>query len=202
MTAVTGNRARTTREEIVAAADRLFYEGGYERTSFSDIADAVGMSRGNFYYHFRTKDAILDAVIDARRAATRAMLMRWETEASDPAERICAFLRILIVNGDRIREHGCPVGTLCDELAKQGHAALPGAVQIFAQFRDWLADRFVELGREGDAQALALRVLAFSQGAATLYTAFRDEAWVAAEVDRLCAWVREQAVEREGNRCS
>ena len=57
---------KTTREHIVAAADQLFYRQGFEHTSFSDIADAVQISRGNFYYHFKSKDEILDAVIDVR----------------------------------------------------------------------------------------------------------------------------------------
>ena len=58
---------KTTRDQIVEAADQLFYQNGYERTSFSDIAEAVHISRVNFYYHFRTKDEILDAVIGLRR---------------------------------------------------------------------------------------------------------------------------------------
>ena len=43
----------STREQIVLAADQLFYEQGFEHTSFADIADAVKLSRGNFYYHFK-----------------------------------------------------------------------------------------------------------------------------------------------------
>ena len=49
---------KTTRDQIVEAADRLFYRQGYEHTSFADIADAVQISRGNFYYHFKSKDEI------------------------------------------------------------------------------------------------------------------------------------------------
>ncbi|HJT14208.1 MAG TPA: TetR/AcrR family transcriptional regulator, partial [Dongiaceae bacterium] len=41
---------KTTRDHIVEAADHLFYRQGYEHTSFSDIADDVQISRGNFYY--------------------------------------------------------------------------------------------------------------------------------------------------------
>lgn len=47
-----------TRARIVAEADRLFYERGYEATSFADVADAVGISRGNFYHHFKSKDTL------------------------------------------------------------------------------------------------------------------------------------------------
>ncbi|MFC1772901.1 helix-turn-helix domain-containing protein [Pseudomonadota bacterium] len=38
------------RERIVGAANRLFYERGFNRTAFSDIADAADIPRGNFYY--------------------------------------------------------------------------------------------------------------------------------------------------------
>jgi len=44
-------------------ADRLFYEQGFEHTSFANIADAVNISHGNVYHHFKSKDDILDAVI-------------------------------------------------------------------------------------------------------------------------------------------
>ena len=60
-----------TRDQIVDAADQLFYQQGFEHTSFADIANAVNISRGNFYYHFKTKDDILDAVIDLRLANTQ-----------------------------------------------------------------------------------------------------------------------------------
>ena len=63
-----------TRQRIIDAADDLFYRQGFEHTSFADIAASVGLSRGNFYYHFKTKDDILDAVIVKRLADTRALL--------------------------------------------------------------------------------------------------------------------------------
>jgi len=44
-----------TRDEIVQAADQLFYQQGFEHTSFADIAEIVQISRGNFYYHSKPK---------------------------------------------------------------------------------------------------------------------------------------------------
>jgi len=187
-------RGNETRDAIVEAADNLFYRQGFDTTGFADISGAVGISRGNFYYHFRAKDEILDAVIDCRLKATKAMLRDWEVQTSDPAERICCFVHILITNGEKIVEHGCPVGTLCNELAKLNHPSLPGAAQVFALFREWLTHRFSDMGRRRDADELALQVLSFSQGAATLFTAFRDDAWVAREVTRMCSWVHAQAM--------
>jgi TetR/AcrR family transcriptional repressor of nem operon len=173
---------KTTREHIIEAADRLFYRQGYEHTSFSDIADVVQISRGNFYFHFKSKDEILDAVIDARLAATQEMLERWESEAKQPADRIRSFIHILIANRADIKRYGCPVGTLCSELAKLQHASQAEANKLFTLFRTWLSRQFTLLGRAADADALAMHLLARSQGVATLASAFHDETFIKQEV--------------------
>ena len=180
---------RTTRDHIVEAADQLFYRQGYEHTSFADIAAAVRISRGNFYHHFRTKDEILDAVIGLRMANTREMLEQWEAEGDHPADRIRSFIHMLVMNRAKIMRHGCPVGSLCNELAKLDHGAQAGAAGIFTLFRDWLRRQFALLGREADADALAMHILARSQGVAALANAFRDEDFVRQEVDQMCAWL-------------
>lgn len=180
---------KATREQIVETADELFYRQGYEHTSFADIAAIVGISRGNFYYHFKTKDEILYAVIALRIASTRAMLDRWEAEGETPAQRIRCFIRILVANRTKIMAYGCPVGTLCAELAKLDHGALGEANAIFTLFRDWLRRQFVLLGLQAEADALAMHVLARSQGVATLANAFHDEEFIRQEVDQMCAWL-------------
>jgi len=184
--------AADTRQEIVEAADRLFYEQGFETTSFADIAAAVQLSRGNFYYHFKSKDEILDAVIARRLTTTRDMLEGWEAESADPAARIRSFIRILIVNQTKIMLYGCPVGTLCSELAKIDHRSKDEASRLFTLFRDWLTREFAALGRPDDADDLAMHILMRSQGVATLATALHDEAFVRREVDDMCAWLEAQ----------
>jgi TetR/AcrR family transcriptional repressor of nem operon len=181
---------KTTRDHIIDAADRLFYERGYEHTSFADIASAVNISRGNFYYHFKSKDEILAAVIDLRLANTQRMLERWEVSGEHPADRILSFIHILIENPARIMLYGCPVGTLCAELAKLDHASQPEANKLFALFAAWLGRQFTALGREADANALAMHLLARSQGVATLAQAFRDEAFIRREVEYMSEWLR------------
>jgi len=180
---------KTTRDHIIEAADRLFYRQGYEHTSFSDIADAVQISRGNFYYHFKSKDEILDAVIDTRVANTRKMLEQWEIEGERPADRIRSFIHILIANRADIKRYGCPVGTLCTELAKLNHASQAEANKLFALFRTWLRRQFTMLGREADADALAMHLLARSQGVAMLANAFHDEKFIRNEVKQMCDWL-------------
>ncbi len=52
------------RNELMDAAEQLFSEKGYEHTSASDIIRKVGVAQGTFYYYFKSKDEILNAVID------------------------------------------------------------------------------------------------------------------------------------------
>jgi TetR/AcrR family transcriptional regulator, transcriptional repressor for nem operon len=191
---------KTTRGHIIEAADQLFYQQGYEQTSFADIADAVQISRGNFYYHFKSKDEILDAVIDARLANTRGMLGQWEVEGKQPADRIRRFIYMLITNRVDIKRYGCPVGTLCTELAKLNHASRTDANRLFTLYRTWLRRQFTLLGHKADADALAMHLLARSQGVATLANAFQDEKFIKQEVEQMCGWLRsctERAEERE-----
>jgi AcrR family transcriptional regulator len=52
------------RKELIDAAEELFREKGCEETSVSDIVKKVGVAQGTFYYYFKSKDDILDAVLD------------------------------------------------------------------------------------------------------------------------------------------
>ncbi len=183
-------KTKGTRDQIVAAADELFYQRGFEHTSFADIAGEVGISRGNFYHHFKSKDEILDAVIARRLDKTQVMLERWERNGETPVERIRSFVHILIVNRTRIMRHGCPVGTLCGELAKLNHPAQRDANRLLTLFRSWLRRQFEQLGREADADALALHLLARSQGVATLANAFAERGFVDAEVRQMDEWLQ------------
>ena len=179
---------KSTREHIVEAADRLFYRQGYEHTSFSHIAEAVQISRGNFYHHFKSKDEILSAVIDARAKDTRRLLERWEVEAKDPSQRIRSFIQILVANKAGIKRYGCPVGTLCSELAKLEHSSRAEANELLSLFRAWLREQFELMGCP-DADTLALHLLARSQGIATLANAFREEKFIQQEVALLEEWL-------------
>jgi AcrR family transcriptional regulator len=185
--------ATGTREHIVRAADELFYKQGFEHTSFADVAEAVGISRGNFYYHFKSKDEILAAVIGARIAERRQMLRQWEAEEDTPAGRIRCYINIVITNAADIEDYGCPVGTLSTELSKLAHPSLDGATAIFTLFRSWLGEQFAALGRAGDADELAMHVLAASQGIAVMSQAYQDREFTRREAARLCAWVDAQA---------
>ena len=64
-----GPAYQARREEIIAAAGRVFLEKGYLATSFKDIAEAIGKDRASLYYYFESKQ-------DLFRVATGAAVAR------------------------------------------------------------------------------------------------------------------------------
>lgn len=60
-----------TRERIIEMAIRLFNELGTGAVSTNHIAEALSMSPGNLYYHFRNKEEIIRAILER-------MIARWE----------------------------------------------------------------------------------------------------------------------------
>jgi len=73
------------RGELLAAAERLFYTKGYEKTSVQDILDAANLSKGGFYHHFDSKLAVLEAICEARARACGETAERAAAEAAGTA---------------------------------------------------------------------------------------------------------------------
>jgi len=88
-------QGRAGRQRILDVAAALFLERGYLGTSLREIASEVGMKPGSLYYHFASKDALLEAIlrrgivvmVEAFRAAAEA------TRGADGSTRFAAHVR-------------------------------------------------------------------------------------------------------------
>jgi AcrR family transcriptional regulator len=183
-------RGDKTRNEIVESARTLFYEHGFDGTSFSDIVAAAGVYRGNIYHYFKSKDEILGAVIERHLCEYRALLEGWEAESADPRGRLAAFVAMIDAQGPALTRFGCPIGSLNTELAKDRRDLQAAARALFDLFRDWLAARIGELGH-GPAQSLglALHLLARAQGIAVLAQVYQDPELLRRETATLLDWL-------------
>ena len=52
------------RQELIRIAYRLFVSKGYEQTSVDEIIEEAGIAKGTYYYHFQSKEQMLEEVID------------------------------------------------------------------------------------------------------------------------------------------
>ncbi len=60
----TNNKSERTRQRILDAAARTFRDKGYAATTLNDIANAARLRAGSIYYHFESKEQILEEVFD------------------------------------------------------------------------------------------------------------------------------------------
>ena len=72
--------AAERRKEILDVAEELFVTKGYDKTSTNDILDRIGIARGTLYYHFKSKEDILNAMIERINSS---LIARAQTIASD-----------------------------------------------------------------------------------------------------------------------
>lgn len=181
-------KSKKVRRQIIETANRLFYHKGYNQTSFSDIADAAHVRRGNFYYYFKTKDDILAAVVETRVKHYEEGLAACDIAADNPRERLLAFIDIMAGSEDSVVETGCPIGSLCSELAKDTEALQSKSREVFELLREWMSRQFDDIGL-ADANDKAMDLLARMQGIAVMACTFKDVDYLHRSIDELKSWV-------------
>lgn len=185
------SKGEQTRAGIVDCAKRLFYEHGYDGTSFTDIVESSGLYRGNIYHYFKTKDEILKAVVDQHLADFQVLLEQWEHKHREPRARLRAFLEMITGRKLDLVQYGCPIGSLNTELGKDRRDLQDAARVLFDLFRDWLAVQFAELGYEQEAEQLALHLLGRAQGIAVIAHVYHDSRLLKREVEQLQGWIEQ-----------
>ncbi len=90
--------ATVTRRKILDAAQQAVLERGFAATSVDRIQDLAEISRGTFFYHFPTKDALARSLIEryagADRRIVEGFMARAETLARDPLRQVLVFLSL------------------------------------------------------------------------------------------------------------
>ena len=97
--------AKERRNEILDVAERLFATKGFDNTSTNDILDEVGIARGTLYYHFKSKEDILDAMIEriSKRLVAKAKAIA-ENKEIPVLQRMTMAIMALNLNNDLGRE--------------------------------------------------------------------------------------------------
>ncbi len=101
--------AEERRNEILDAANELFGKKGFDGTSTNDILEKVGIARGTLYYHFKSKEDIMDALIERYNMGILDAARKIAADRSIPVNQ--RFLRVIMAlnissgNGKEIIEH-------------------------------------------------------------------------------------------------
>jgi len=103
----TVRKSDRTRQTILNAAAKLFKERGYTATTLRDVADEAGLKAGSIYYHFASKDEIMDEVLDTGLRAVSEAVNEAIGACEDESDYLAmieagvhAHLKVLFTQGD------------------------------------------------------------------------------------------------------
>lgn len=134
------------KEEILDAAEKLFGTKGFDHTSTNDILEAVGIARGTLYYHFKSKEEILDGVIEriSNRLMSDAGKVIRDTELP-VLERLTKAILALNVESEIGHE-------VMEQVHRPQNALMHQKMQ--QQLLDGITPLFTELVKEGVRQGI------------------------------------------------
>jgi AcrR family transcriptional regulator len=163
--AVSAAEKEQRRDDILAAAKRVFARKGYASTTIADIAKAAGLSYGSIYWYFDSKDALFHELMDAEERALRdAVAARLSALPSGTDGE--AFFRAAVASTFEFFESDKALVRL---LFRDAHS-LGGRFErhlgaIYERFIDDIEATIVAAQRRGDIVDAPPRVIAFSVAA-------------------------------------
>lgn len=171
------------RTRLVEAADKLFYEQGVSITTLANIASLAEVPLGNVYYYFKSKDSIIQAVIEQRQRMLRDQFAQWATLS--PAEQLKALIQQQVDQNAQTLAFGDWFGSLCQELCKAKGPIASSAAELMNTLLNWAEKQFQGMAKGEQSKALALALMASLQGLSLLTLTLKDESLSAAQAQRL-----------------
>jgi AcrR family transcriptional regulator len=112
-------KAEATRLTILQKAFELIYIKGYQTTSIDDIIATTKVTKGAFYYHFKTKDEMGLAIISEilKPTLTSGFIEPLQKE-QNPIDAIYNLMHDLLMKDEFLKvEYGCPASNFTQEMA-------------------------------------------------------------------------------------
>lgn len=168
-----------TKARILEAANRLFYAEGIRAVSVDAVAAEAGITKKSLYYHFRSKDDLVEGYLKSRdQPNLDAFRRRFEDTDGSFAEKIFAIFAGVAKASERPAWRGCGFLRTAGELASQpGHPAVKAGAAHKKKFEAWLAEKCHEAG-VADAEATARRLAILMDGAFAASLIHRESVYI------------------------
>ncbi|MHA6631915.1 TetR/AcrR family transcriptional regulator [Pseudonocardia sichuanensis] len=140
------------REEILAAAVRVFASKGFAATRIEDVAAAAGVGKGSVYLYFDSRDALLDAAMEALAGASREVLARARSGAEPPLERLSELVRGVLAAATA-DPHLARVLLDLWSLGRRGDVNVPlDMAALYAEYREAIGALLAEAAGRGEVR--------------------------------------------------
>jgi AcrR family transcriptional regulator len=169
----------STRERIISAASKLFYSAGIKGVSVDAVAEQAGLTKRTLYYHFRSKDDLVAAYLEARDQPNLALFRRWFDEAGGQLpDKVAAIFTNLARAARHPKWRGCGFLRTTAELANlPGHPAIKIGAAHKKKFEAWLQGVFADAGIH-DPLTLARQIVLLLDGSFAVVLLQRDASYM------------------------
>lgn len=194
-------KAQATREKILRAANDLFYVHGYTATGLDKLIAEAGVTKGNFYYHFKSKEELLIAVLDwHRELAFRELGLDKSATFASPLNMLMTLVTGMgkrsLCNHESCQIRGCFFGNVALELATGSVAVRKKVNEIFHDFRQFMQDLLEKAQIAGEVRAdincadTAGMIISLMEGAVLLDKAAQNESEIHRAVEFIEAYLK------------
>ena len=184
---------QSAKQVLLDAALNVIRAKGYSATTVDDLCRAAGVTKGAFFHHFASKEALAVAAADHWSATTGRLFEEAPYHAlADARQRVLGYLdfRAALLQG-KVADFTCLVGTMVQEVHDSSpairNACAHSITRHAATLEADIAQALAGCGQAGrvDAHSLALHTQAVLQGAFVLAKATQDVAVAAASIAHL-----------------
>ena len=160
----------------------------FHSTTLAEIAKEGDVPLGNVYYYFKTKDAIIMAVIEQHQQRIAQLFGQLE-EITTPRDRLKSFVDYFVSNSESTAHYGCAIGSLCQELSKQENNKIAAhASNLMKSLIQWTTKQFETLGSTRSLD-LAEYLVSSIQGISLLTLTFKQPNLTQQHADNLHEWI-------------
>lgn len=110
----------TSKEKAIESAIELFHESGFQNTSIDDILKSTGITKSNFYYHFKSKEELGLLILDIRISSYESKFLSstFGNTSLSPEQRLKSYYKkVTSYHQDLNCSRGCPFGNLALEMS-------------------------------------------------------------------------------------
>lgn len=142
-------KSEATRLTILQKAFELIYVKGFQTTSIDEIIATTQVTKGAFYYHFKTKDEMGLAIItDLMKPNFRKTFIHSLQSSQNPLDSIYNIMYHLLIENDFLKvEYGCPTSNFVQQMTPWHHAFTQALHELSKEWEQALAES-IEKGKE------------------------------------------------------
>lgn len=177
------------RERLLNSARLLFHQEGYRATSLGDIAKAADVPVGNVYYYFKSKEELASTIISRQEKEFEDLFAWLSSKESDPEKRLLGFVEFVEERAVLFARHGCPVGSLCQELDKTNPQLAQLADKVLKKQILWAKNQFEAGGHSAPLES-GRHFIAQIQGTILLSQALHDSDIILQQMRVVRTWIR------------